>query len=549
MNEAQSTIISLRKELDEVRHDNSRLQDKLCKARSLLTLAQKAAEEARSERDKEKRRAEGLQLTAQQLQKQLRRETAKAVGRERALANKAKSEGDSFSALVNGPEATNVQPQVKSPSQAHNVVDARQSSPAEEIKEEQPEFESDSGLVAIGSSEFESDAGLVSIENLMEPDLPVEADNISPYGHMSSATTVVPPSPSGTNWDRAWEFVVQGQHDPVQQADFAPKLVSCYPPDDAVERATRGGVAFVCSRGRRLDRNVPNQDDFLIARHKLAGNGHIALYGVFDGHGPAGHLCASFVRGAMPQSLFGHSQLLMQPEETLRQVFEETQESLSKQSFDTENSGTTAALALVLNIPNTRGATPQRPQDAGSRESIPEEGSSETWLFVAHVGDSRVILASHLSTEDSTFSVTPLTHDHRPDDATEAERIRQAGGEVRKLHKSSNSVRVFAAGQDRPALAITRAFGSTGAADCGLSADPDISSYQLRPGVDALLLLGTDGLYEFCNHMEAVGQLLSNGATTSALEELCQKSRLQWAQSSYSELVDDITAIAVSFPP
>jgi len=140
MNEEQSTIISLRKELDEVRHDNSRLQDKLCKARSLLTLAQKAAEEARSERDKEKRRAEGLQLTAQQLQKQLRRETAKAVGRERSLANKAKSEGDSFSALVNGPEAANFQPQVKSPSQAHNVVDARQSSPAEEIKEEQPEL-------------------------------------------------------------------------------------------------------------------------------------------------------------------------------------------------------------------------------------------------------------------------------------------------------------------------------------------------------------------------------------------------------------------------
>lgn len=239
----------------------------------------------------------------------------------------------------------------------------------------------------------------------------------------------------------------------------------------------------------------------------------------------------------------------MKPEETLRQAFRQTQEQLLTQSFDTESSGTTVALALVLNIPNPAQAAAQGEIDADAedREDNPEARASETWLFVAHVGDSRVILASHMSDEPSTFSVTPLTRDHRPDDADEAERIRQEGGEVRKLHRTSGAERVFACGQDRPALALTRSLGANGAADCGVTAEPEISAYQLRPGIDALLLLGTDGLYEFCNHTEAVGKLFREGATAPVLEELCEESRQRWAQSSYNETVDDITAIAVSF--
>merc|ERR1719326_2049154 len=109
-------------------------------------------------------------------------------------------------------------------------------------------------------------------------------------------------------------------------------------------------MACMCSRGRRLDGGVPNQDDFLVARHFYAHDGHIALYGVFDGYGPAGHECAAFVRGSLPESLFGQHTLLKRPEDTLRQAFHQTQQSLLEQPFDTETSGTTAALALVLNI-------------------------------------------------------------------------------------------------------------------------------------------------------------------------------------------------------
>lgn len=340
--------------------------------------------------------------------------------------------------------------------------------------------------------------------------------------------------------ERSWEFVVQGQHDSSEQVDFAPKLVSCFP-DDAVGRAWSRGVACVCQRGRRLDATVPNQDDFLVARHTLAHGGHIALYGVFDGHGVAGHHCAAHARGSLPESLFGQHTLLMKPEDTLRKAFRQTQASMLQQPFDTETSGTTAALALVLNIPSPP------PEDGSSASS--EAAQSETWLFVAHVGDSRVVLASHREDEPSAFSVTALTRDHRPDDPEEAERVRRQGGEIRRMHRNTGAARVFAKDQDRPALALTRTLGASLAEqECGVTSEPEVSAYRLRPGVDVLLMLGTDGLFEFCDNTDAAGRLLREGVGVGMLETICAESRQKWSQSSYNETVDDITAIAVSLP-
>merc|ERR1711948_166088 len=106
-------------------------------------------------------------------------------------------------------------------------------------------------------------------------------------------------------------------------------------------------------------------------------------------------------------------------------------------------------------------------------------------------------------------------------------------------------------GQDRPALALTRSLGASAAANCGVIAEPEVAAYRLRPGVDVLLMLGTDGLFEFCGNTDAAARVLRDGVSVTALEELCQSSRQQWAQSSYNETVDDITAIAVSLqsPP
>merc|ERR1711920_759935 len=144
--------------------------------------------------------------------------------------------------------------------------------------------------------------------------------------------------------------------------------------------------------------------------------------------------------------------------------------------------------------------------------------TNETWLFVAHVGDTRAILASQKGGDPSAFTVTALTRDHRPCDQEEADRIQQNGGEVRKPKENSGVARVFPRGRDRPALALTRCLGASFANACGVTAESEISTYRLRPGVDVLLVLGTDGLFEFCSNTHAAGQILKEGVSKQTLD-------------------------------
>jgi len=505
---ALDDVEGLQREVDTLRSENAKLQEKLCKARSQAVAMQKQAEEARADRDKEHQRAEESQRLTQQLQRQLRRETAKAHLLERTI-NTATSSSEHFETETADGKGNLDSPRgqrVRTTETAQTACDQEQVAHDAVLDEQGP------AQAALPQDSSESPSRAAGMTG-------------------------------------SWEFVVQGQHDAAEQADFAPKLVSCFP-DDAVERSWRRGAACICSRGRRRDKSVPNQDDFLIARHTLAHAGHIALYGVFDGHGPAGHHCAAFARGSLPDSLFGQHTLLTRPEETLRQAFRHTQTEMLQQPFDTEWSGTTAALALVLHIPSPPfvQAPPQDSPIENEPREAPENRASETWLFVAHVGDSRIILASHRENEPESFSVTALTRDHRPDDTEEAERIQRDGGEVRRMHKSTGAFRVFAPRQDRPALALTRSLGASGSTYCGVSSEPEVSAYRLRPSIDVLLILGTDGLFEFCDNTDAAGKMLRNGVTVSTLKELCGEAQQRWAQSSYNDTVDDVTAISVLLP-
>jgi len=573
--EAASALVQVQRELEESRRENSRFQEKLCKAKSLMLLVQKQAEEARAERDRERLRAESLQKSSQQLMRQLKRESAKVHLLERHLSAAARGEQWRQGTSLDVTAAS--EPCSVEPSKGADVLSPSKETPSiGSLQVRQEEMDNCRSGVAFGEPGLDggqrddldggdAEGGLSSGEDGGWPQCgdggvsaaeaaggcglsvasPGESTqrlelaqalggSMTPRSGQPESGYIGDQASAGFEMQKSWEFVVQGQHDPARQQDFAQKIVSCYP-DDAVERAQSRGVACVCNRGRRLDRSVPNQDDFVAARHTLVHGGHIALYGVFDGHGPAGHHCAAFARGALPESLFGQRTLLLRPEDTLREAFRQTQASLLEQPFDTEHSGTTVALALVLSLP----------------APIAEEASQsgEAWLFVAHVGDSRAILASHRGGDPSAFTVTALTRDHRPDDADEAERVRQAGGEVRKLREGSGAARVFACGQDRPGLALTRSLGASAAMDCGVTAEPEVSAYRLRPGVDVLLVLGTDGLFEFCSNTTAAGQILKEGVTAASLQELCAASRQQWAQSSYNETVDDITAVAAALPP
>mmetsp|Transcript_51840 Transcript_51840/g.146876 ORF Transcript_51840/g.146876 Transcript_51840/m.146876 type:complete len:617 (+) Transcript_51840:998-2848(+) len=350
-----------------------------------------------------------------------------------------------------------------------------------------------------------------------------------------------------------WEFVVQGRVGPSPEGDqeAMPKGITCFPAS-AMDRVREHGAAFVSVRGRRLDASSPNQDDLLLAMCRCSHEGRVALYGVFDGHGPIGHQSAAFARGFLPERIFGDPGLLADPEAVLRSAFQEAHYGLlSRQdrmpAHDSRASGTTATVALVLDLPHAMapgGFDGQSSWDGADNGSAVE--GLGTYVFVAHVGDSRAVLGSRAAEGGEQVVASALTREHRPDDAEEAARVVEAGGEVRKLKAGRSASRIYLPGRSQPGLALSRVLGDTAAGNFGVSAEPEITSFLARPQQDLMLLLGTDGFWEFCPQQEAIAQLVQDGASTEALEALCAESRRRWSNNSYNQTCDDATAIAVS---
>jgi len=252
--------------------------------------------------------------------------------------------------------------------------------------------------------DMESEPGveLVSDSSLVAPDCSMDSaaystppterldGSISPSRSSSKGTMVcVPVDPSigsaalegddnGVGYlEELWDFVIQGQLSHEEQPDFEYKAIACFP-KNAMERSWARGVACISTRGLRLDAAVPNQDDFLLAMRAPVPQGHVALYGVFDGHGPTGHSCAAFARSYLPECIFSDPELFARPRHVLKRAFAQTQQALLQQPFNVQVSGTTATLALVVDT---------------------NSASGNNRLYVAHIGDSRAILASRREKE------------------------------------------------------------------------------------------------------------------------------------------------------
>lgn len=106
-------------------------------------------------------------------------------------------------------------------------------------------------------------------------------------------------------------------------------------------------------------------------------------------------------------------------------------------------------------------------------------------LWVANVGDSRAVLCRG-------GVAVPMSEDHRPDRESEQQRIEHKGGTV--LHMGSWRV--------EGVLAVTRAIGDKDLKKC-VTADPFIRDVELQED-DEVLVLATDGLWDFMSNQEVV---------------------------------------------
>ena len=265
---------------------------------------------------------------------------------------------------------------------------------------------------------------------------------------------------------------------------------------------------------------------------------HNALFSIFDGHGPTGKACSTFVRDVVEKE-FEHQLESTKRRRDIEGIFndaymEANERLIQNNDFDTDYSGTTA-VSLCL------------------------EGG---FFHVANVGDSRCVLASR-SSKDEDYYVQDLSDDHTPVREDEYKRIRSNGGIILTsdqydtmedsqhsamtfssvVSDSSSSIeplRVWATGGKYPGSAFTRSIGDGVAKSLGVTAEPEHSKRQITDNHE-FFILGSDGIFDFISSKEAVDIVSTCADANEACRALIGTSYARWIKQE--ERTDDITVI------
>ena len=195
----------------------------------------------------------------------------------------------------------------------------------------------------------------------------------------------------------------------------------------------------------------------------------------------------------------------------------------TKQSFDTEKSGSTVCIGF-LNNKN---------------------------LIFANIGDSRAILCS---CNNNIWKSSQLTKDHKPKDQSEYDRIISSGGTVSRMiniEKNDEEIgpyRVWDKTQDKgPGLAMSRSIGDAHAKTLGVLAEPDIFEYTLNEG-DKFIVCATDGIWEYLSNddvMDTIKDIYeNNGKAEEACEILVKRASSEWIKEN-NKTMDDISCAII----
>lgn len=284
------------------------------------------------------------------------------------------------------------------------------------------------------------------------------------------------------------------------------------------------GYAAVSERGLSSPQKA-NQDSF-VALERFGARDDVALFGVFDGHGPCGEVASHFCRENVPELCANNRAFTEAPLEALQAALRATHRGFLARSadFDTSMSGTTACMMMLV----------------GSK------------LFCANVGDSRCVLVS----VDSEQPVAqPLSFDHNPSRADERARVSAPGKGVllseAQLGGGGSPDKIYVCRKARGVIMygvlFTRSIGDADAhTHLGLSAIPDVVEHELVEHADRFVVLASDGVFDVLTNAE-VGRLAhgAGGDAHAAAIAIVQAAKARWGEESPLHR-DDITALVLT---
>lgn len=295
-------------------------------------------------------------------------------------------------------------------------------------------------------------------------------------------------------------------------------------------------------------RKGTNQDAMVVWEN-FASRKDTIFCGVFDGHGPYGHLVARRVRDVLPSKLMAIWKASMRGED----------DANSESDWWTEAKLDSGLVLSPSKEPEmfTRWRNSmlktfnQMDQDLRTHPVIDCFCSGTTTvtvlkqgdeLVIGNVGDSRAVLGSRR--EDDTLDAIQLTVDLKPSLPKEAERIRSCRGRVFALDDEPDVARVWLPYDDAPGLAMARAFGDFCLKDFGLISVPEVT-YRKLTNKDEFIVLATDGVWDVLSNTEVVDVVSSATTKASAARAVVEAASRAWRLKYPTSKMDDCAVVCL----
>lgn len=299
--------------------------------------------------------------------------------------------------------------------------------------------------------------------------------------------------------------------------------------------------------------------DAMILWEKFNSKSDAVLCGVFDGHGPYGHMVSRKVRDSLPVLLStqwvdspngdqngnnenGHVNGNTPEEELIEEYWCGQSDVEGKETIPEKYLPLKKAILKSFKLLDKELKTYPSIDcfcSGTTAVTLIKQGPD---LVIGNVGDSRALLA----TRDENNSLVPvqLTIDLKPNLPREAARIEQFNGRVFALQDEPEVARVWLPHCDTPGLAMARAFGDFCLKDFGLISVPDVFYHRITDR-DEFVILATDGVWDVLSNKEAIDIVAAAPSRATAARALVDCATRAWKLKYPTSKTDDCAVVCL----
>ncbi|CAI9295362.1 unnamed protein product [Lactuca saligna] len=317
------------------------------------------------------------------------------------------------------------------------------------------------------------------------------------------------------------------------------------------------GSSSVASLYTQQGKKGTNQDAMIVWENFCSTN-EAVFCGVFDGHGPYGHMVARKVRDSLPVLLSTHWTTGSDSENKNGNEEEEEEEEEEKWCEELEFGNGEKERVPEKHLPLKKSilkAFRLMDMELKTHPSIDCFCSGTTAvalikqaqdLIIGNLGDSRAVLAT--KDNNNGLVAVQLTVDLKPNLPREAARIQQFKGRVFALQDEPEVARVWLPNSDSPGLAMARAFGDFCLKDFGLISTPDIYYHHITEK-DKFVLLASDGVWDVLSNKEAIDVVAAAPSRSTAARALVDCATRAWRLKYPTSKNDDCAVVCLFLDP